>query len=125
MAHQHRHITEVTHGMNCHLLCVQGKKFYGDGIGFWITSQPFWVEGDHHGISPSFTGRWGCASDVVRGLTPRQAALMIRWCVCAGIGVVFDTFKNTEQGAKHRDVAVYTNDGKKTADQLMADFEGW
>lgn len=50
---------------------------------------------------------------------------MISWCVRAGIGVVFDTFKNTEQGAKHRDVAVYTNDGKKTADQLMADFEGW
>jgi hypothetical protein len=45
--------------------------------------------------------------------------------IYAGVGVVFDTFKNTEQGAKHRDVAVYVNDGTKKLDQLITEFEGW
>jgi len=34
----------------------QGKKFFGDGIGFWIVQSPYWVEGDLHGIPHGFTG---------------------------------------------------------------------
>lgn len=41
------------------------------------------------------------------------------------MGVVFDTFKNTEYAAKHRDVSVYVNDGKKNLDDLRNKFEGW
>ena len=42
-----------------------------------------------------------------------------------GVGVVFDTFKNTEHGAKHRDVAVFVNDGTKTQADMLQTFEGW
>jgi hypothetical protein len=41
------------------------------------------------------------------------------------VGVVFDTFKNTEQGARHKDVAVFVNDGTKTQPVMMQEFEGW
>lgn len=34
----------------------QGKKFFGDGIAFWITQQPFWQEGDLHGNNHNFVG---------------------------------------------------------------------
>lgn len=34
----------------------QGKKFFGDGIGFWIMESPYWQEGDVHGVSHAFVG---------------------------------------------------------------------
>lgn len=74
----------------------QGKKFFGDGLALWVMQQPYWVEGELHGVTPSFKG----------------------------VGVVFDTFKNTEQGARHKDVAVFVNDGTKTQPVMMQEFEG-
>lgn len=104
---------------------MQGKKFFGDGIGYWITTQPFWVDGDLHGVSPSYTGgTWQLPASYAldsTGMAANDAHVLID----AGVGVVFDTFKNTEQGAKHRDVAVYVNDGTKKLDQLITEFEGW
>ena|SRR6056297_3451958 len=34
----------------------QGKKFFGDGIGFWVMESPYWQEGDLHGVSHAFVG---------------------------------------------------------------------
>jgi hypothetical protein len=36
-----------------------------------------------------------------------------------GFGVVFDTFKNTETLAYHRDVAIVVNDGEQTAELML------
>jgi hypothetical protein len=36
-----------------------------------------------------------------------------------GFGVVFDTFKNTETLAYHRDVAIVVNDGEKTVELML------
>lgn len=74
----------------------QGKKFFGDGIAFWITQNPYWAEGDVHGVSHAFTG----------------------------VGVAFDTFKNTEHGARHRDVAVFINDGSRSREDVIGGFDG-
>lgn len=43
----------------------------------------------------------------------------------AGIGVAFDTFKNTDHGARHRDVAVFVSDGKKGREDITSGFDGW
>jgi mannose-binding lectin 2 len=74
----------------------QAKTFFGDGIGLWITQSSRWLEGDFHGISEHFKG----------------------------IGIVFDTFKNTEYGESHRDVMVVFNNGDKSHDQLLETMVG-
>lgn len=74
----------------------KGKVFFGDGIGFWITQQGYYVEGDLHGFQQKFNG----------------------------IGVIFDTFKNTENLAAHRDVTVLVNDGEKTYEMMTLDIQG-
>lgn len=74
----------------------QGKNFFGDGIGFWITDQPYYTEGNLHGFTDKFVG----------------------------IGIIFDTFKNTESLHAHRDVTVLVNDGEKTYDMMTENVMG-
>lgn len=74
----------------------QGKMFFGDGIGLWIVQQSFYNEGDLHGFQEKFVG----------------------------IGIIFDTFKNTENLASHRDVTVLVNDGSKTYELMTTDVQG-
>jgi mannose-binding lectin 2 len=74
----------------------QGKQFFGDGIGFWIMQQSFWKEGNLHAVDERFVG----------------------------VGIIFDTFKNTENLASHRDVTVIVNDGEKTWEMMTEDVRG-
>jgi mannose-binding lectin 2 len=62
-----------------------GKQFFGDGLAMWVTTQGYYLEGDLHGFQEKFTG----------------------------IGIIFDTFKNSENLHAHRDVTVLVNDGEK------------
>ena len=74
----------------------QGKNFFGDGIGLWITQSSYYTEGNVHGSQEKFLG----------------------------IGIIFDTFKNTETLAAHRDVTVLINDGEKTWEMMTEDVKG-
>ena len=74
----------------------QGKTFFGDGIGIWFVQQGYYTEGNLHGSTEKFTG----------------------------VGIIFDTFKNTENAAAHRDVTVLVNDGEKTYEMMTADVKG-
>jgi len=74
----------------------QGKTFFGDGIGLWIVQQGYYGEGIVHGFQEKFTG----------------------------VGIIFDTFKNTESLAAHRDVTVLINDGEKTYEMMIEDVKG-
>lgn len=74
----------------------QGKNFFGDGIALWFIQQGYHVDGIIHGSVESFVG----------------------------VGIVFDTFKNTENLAAHRDVTVLINDGKKTYEMMTEDVLG-
>jgi mannose-binding lectin 2 len=74
----------------------QGKMFFGDGIGMWIVQQSYYNEGDLHGFQEKFVG----------------------------LGIIFDTFKNTENLANHRDVTILVNDGTKTYEMMTADVQG-
>jgi len=74
----------------------QGKNFFGDGIAFWITQHGYNIDGILHGSTESFVG----------------------------IGIVFDTFKNTENLAAHRDVTILINDGRRTYEAMTEDVLG-
>ena len=74
----------------------RAKDFYGDGIALWFVQQGYWLEGDLHGFQESFVG----------------------------VGIIFDTFKNTENLAAHRDVTVLVNDGEKTWEMMTKDVKG-
>jgi mannose-binding lectin 2 len=74
----------------------QGKNFFGDGLAMWITDQPYYTEGNIHGYTDKFVG----------------------------IGIIFDTFKNTESLAAHRDVTILINDGQKTYDMMTENVMG-
>jgi lectin, mannose-binding 2 len=74
----------------------QGKNFFGDGIALWITQQSFYNPGDLHGSQENFVG----------------------------VGVIFDTFRNTENIHAHRDVTLLINDGEKTWDMMTEDIHG-
>jgi hypothetical protein len=62
----------------------------------WITQQGYHIDGDLHGSVEKFTG----------------------------IGIIFDTFKNTETLNAHRDVTILVNDGEKTWEMMTADVKG-
>ena len=62
----------------------------------WIVSDEDYVEGDLHGFVEKFEG----------------------------IGIIFDTFKNTEHLSYHRDVTVLINDGQKTYEIMTEDILG-
>ncbi|KAF1325387.1 Lectin, partial [Globisporangium splendens] len=68
----------------------QGKKWFGDGIGVWLTHEGRYMNGDNHGFTDQYYG----------------------------VGIVLDTFKNVEHRGGHKDVTVQINDGKKTLDIL-------
>jgi lectin, mannose-binding 2 len=68
----------------------QGKNFFGDGIAMWITQQAYYNPGELHGSQEKFVG----------------------------IGIIFDTFRNTETINAHRDVTVLINDGEKTFEMM-------
>ena len=74
----------------------QGKNFFGDGIALWITQQSFYNPGDLHGSQEQFVG----------------------------VGVIFDTFRNTENIHAHRDVTLLINDGEKTWEMMTEDIHG-
>eukprot|EP01036_Dinobryon_divergens_P003926 gene3926-5188_t len=74
----------------------KGKVFFGDGIALWIVQQGYYTDGDLHGFPQKFTG----------------------------VGIIFDTFKNTEYLSAHRDVTVLVNDGEKTYEMMTTDVQG-
>jgi lectin, mannose-binding 2 len=74
----------------------QGARFFGDGIGMWLTSDSSYQNGMMHGVNEKFTG----------------------------VGVVIDTFKNTETAAHHKDISIFVNDGTKTKEELTPLAEG-
>lgn len=74
----------------------QGKNFFGDGIGMWIVQQGYYSEGSLHGFQEKFVG----------------------------IGLIFDTFKNTESLSAHRDVTILINDGEKTWEMMTEEVKG-
>jgi mannose-binding lectin 2 len=73
----------------------RGKDFFGDGIALWFVQQGFYNEGEVHGFQEQYKG----------------------------VGVVFDTFKNMENPASHRDVTVLINDGEKTWKMMVEDVQ--
>jgi lectin, mannose-binding 2 len=68
----------------------QGKNFFGDGIALWITQQAYYNPGELHGSQEKFVG----------------------------VGIIFDTFRNTETLSAHRDVTILLNDGEKTFEMM-------
>lgn len=74
----------------------QGRSFFGDGIGLWVTNSAYYTEGDLHGSQEHFYG----------------------------VGIIFDTFKNTESLAQHRDVTILINDGHKSVEHMIEDVKG-
>lgn len=70
-----------------------GEKFFGDGMALWITQEPRYREGPVHGYAEDFYG----------------------------VGIIFDTFKNSENAASHRDVLVLINDKTQTLHGLTAE----
>ncbi|OQS06963.1 lectin [Thraustotheca clavata] len=68
----------------------QGQKWFGDGIGLWITTSPNYVYGENHGFVGDFTG----------------------------IGIIMDTFVNPEHKGGHKDISIQYNDGTKSLDTL-------
>eukprot|EP00596_Hydrurales_sp_CCMP1899_P007064 CAMPEP_0119038746 /NCGR_PEP_ID=MMETSP1177-20130426/7849_1 /TAXON_ID=2985 /ORGANISM="Ochromonas sp, Strain CCMP1899" /LENGTH=382 /DNA_ID=CAMNT_0007001727 /DNA_START=180 /DNA_END=1329 /DNA_ORIENTATION=- len=74
----------------------KGKDFFGDGIALWFVQQGFYNEGEVHGFQEQYVG----------------------------VGIVFDTFKNTEDPASHRDVTILINDGEKTWKTMVEDVQG-
>lgn len=73
-----------------------GKNFFGDGIALWFVQQGYYTEGTLHGFQEKFKG----------------------------VGIIFDTFKNTETADQHRDVTILINDGKKTFEVMTKDVKG-
>eukprot|EP01035_Chromulina_nebulosa_P019165 gene19165-25009_t len=74
----------------------QGKNFFGDGMAVWIVQNAYYTEGSLHGFIEKYVG----------------------------IGVIFDTFKNTENLAIHRDVTILINDGEKTYETMTQEVQG-
>ena len=74
----------------------RAKDFFGDGIALWFVQHGYWIEGELHGFQEGFVG----------------------------VGIIFDTFKNTEALAAHRDVTVLVNDGEKTWEMMTKDVKG-
>ncbi|OQS06966.1 lectin [Thraustotheca clavata] len=67
----------------------QGQKWFGDGIGLWVTPTPH-SKGPNHGIDPAYYG----------------------------VGIIIDTFVNSEHKGGHKDVTLQINDGTKNLDTL-------
>ena len=74
----------------------QGKRLFGDGFGLWFTQHQYHVDGPIHGFSDTFVG----------------------------FGVLFDTFRNTEAGHVHKDVALIINNGEAMDGVTQPDTPG-
>jgi mannose-binding lectin 2 len=74
----------------------QGEKFFGDGIGLWISQTSYYSGGTLHAAPEDFVG----------------------------IGIILDTFKNSENAHLHKDVAILINDGKQTTEDMLKDASG-
>lgn len=68
----------------------KGKDLFGDGMAVWLVQQGYYIEGDLHGFQDDFIG----------------------------VGILFDTFKNTEHPEAHKDVTILINDGEKTWEMM-------
>eukprot|EP01012_Entosiphon_sulcatum_P039378 TRINITY_DN5181_c0_g2_i2.p1 TRINITY_DN5181_c0_g2~~TRINITY_DN5181_c0_g2_i2.p1 ORF type:complete len:211 (+),score=28.43 TRINITY_DN5181_c0_g2_i2:27-635(+) len=73
----------------------QGKTLFGDGIGLWIVGGNGYVAGQFHGLTETFHG----------------------------VGIVLDTFRNSENALVHKDVSIYVNDGTKHLDDELLHAE--
>lgn len=71
----------------------QGKKWYGDGIGVWMTHDAGYVNGENHGYTDQYYG----------------------------MGILLDTFRNVEHKGGHKDITLQFNNGKKTLDDLNSE----
>ncbi|RHY35180.1 hypothetical protein DYB32_000351 [Aphanomyces invadans] len=69
----------------------QGQKWFGDGIGLWLTNSPHHEDGDNHGFKDKYFG----------------------------VGIIIDTFVNSEHKGGHKDVTIQINDGTKTTEVLQ------
>lgn len=70
----------------------QGKKYFGDGMALWLTDSRSYRPGDFHGATDKFKG----------------------------IGVIIDTFKNSEMLSYHKDITVVINQGNSEQEELLA-----
>jgi lectin, mannose-binding 2 len=68
----------------------QGKTLFGDGIALWITHSSFYNAGELHGSQERFLG----------------------------VGIIFDTFRNSENSAVHRDITILVNDGTQSYETM-------
>jgi lectin, mannose-binding 2 len=68
----------------------QGKSLFGDGIALWITQSSFYSPGELHGSKEKFVG----------------------------VGIIFDTFRNSENSATHKDITILVNDGEQTLEMM-------
>ncbi|KAF0719139.1 Aste57867_1253 [Aphanomyces stellatus] len=68
----------------------QGKKWFGDGIGLWLTKNQNYVYGENHGFTSDFSG----------------------------VGIIMDTFVNPDHKGGHKDISVQINDGSKSLKDL-------
>lgn len=79
----------------------KGKDLFGDGMAVWLVQQGYYIEGDLHGFQDDFIG----------------------------VGILFDTFKNTEHPEAHRDVTILINDGEKTwemmTESVLVRLQSW
>eukprot|EP01029_Cantina_marsupialis_P029715 TRINITY_DN782050_c0_g1_i1.p1 TRINITY_DN782050_c0_g1~~TRINITY_DN782050_c0_g1_i1.p1 ORF type:complete len:431 (-),score=133.79 TRINITY_DN782050_c0_g1_i1:184-1476(-) len=63
----------------------QGQRLFGDGLGFWVTSSPQHRDGHLYGTTESYEG----------------------------FSVLFDTFRNTEDGHVHKDISLLVDNGER------------
>ena len=70
------------------------KTVFGDGIAIWIVKDGFYAHTGQHGFTQDFYG----------------------------VGVIFDTFRNTEH--PHKDVAIVVNDKTRTWESMMQSVNG-
>lgn len=69
----------------------QGRTLFGDGLAFWFTDMPSIKQGDVFSVAGDFKG----------------------------FAVIFDTFRNSEYAAVHKDISVLTGDGKPGAEDRL------
>jgi mannose-binding lectin 2 len=71
----------------------QGKTLFGDGFAFWYSTSPRPMDGTLMGVTDRFSG----------------------------FAVVFDTFKNSENAAVHKDVAFIASAGEPALEKVAGD----
>lgn len=77
-------------------LSGRGQDLFGDGAALWLTKDALTGHGPIHGVVTDFVG----------------------------LGLVIDTFRNTDNTRRHFDIAVLWNDGTRTEDRIFASRVG-